>query len=139
MFELTLSWRRPIRYRNQSIDLLCKSMDWCLYDDGLRHERVKTAREKTQYSSKSFFRLTHFQKHSLEVFYKKIVLKNFAKVYKIHRKHLYRSLFLINLPAYMSRGFSNLLKKRLRQKWILLNFSWPLFHKATPVDYFCNK
>ena len=61
-------------------------MDWFLYDDGLRHERVKTAREKTQYSSKSFFRLTHFQKHSLEVFYKKIVLKNFAKVYKIHRK-----------------------------------------------------
>ena len=28
-------------YRNQSIDLLCKSMDWFLYDIGLRHERVK--------------------------------------------------------------------------------------------------
>ena len=39
---LTLSWRRPISYRNQSIDLLCKSVDWFLYDIGLRHERVKS-------------------------------------------------------------------------------------------------
>ena len=29
---LTLSWRRSISYRNQSIDLLCKSIDWFLYD-----------------------------------------------------------------------------------------------------------
>ena len=26
---------------NQFINLLCKSMDWFLYDNGLRHERVK--------------------------------------------------------------------------------------------------
>ena len=38
--SLTLSWRRLISYRNQSIDLLLKSMDWFLYDIGLRHERV---------------------------------------------------------------------------------------------------
>ena len=38
--SLTLSWRRPLSYNNQSIDLLCKSMDWFLYDNGLRHERV---------------------------------------------------------------------------------------------------
>ena len=40
-----LSSRRPLSYRNQSIDLLrnCglrKSMDWFLYDNGLRQERV---------------------------------------------------------------------------------------------------
>ena len=40
--SLTLSWWRPLSYRNQSIDLFCKSMDWFLYDNGLRHERVKT-------------------------------------------------------------------------------------------------
>ena len=40
-FSLTLSWQRPLPYRNQSIDLLCKSMDWFLYDNGLHHERVK--------------------------------------------------------------------------------------------------
>ena len=38
---LTLSWRRPLSYRNQSIDLQSKSMDWFLYDRGFRHERVK--------------------------------------------------------------------------------------------------
>ena len=38
---LTLSRRKPLSYRNQSIDLLCKSMDWFLYDNGLRLERVK--------------------------------------------------------------------------------------------------
>ena len=30
---LTLSWRRPLSYKNRS--------DWFLYDNGLRHERVK--------------------------------------------------------------------------------------------------
>ena len=39
--RLTLSWRRPLSYRNQSIDLQSTSMDWFLYDNGLRHERVK--------------------------------------------------------------------------------------------------
>ena len=38
---LTLSWRSPLSYKNQSIDLLCKSMGCFLYDNGLRHERVK--------------------------------------------------------------------------------------------------
>ena len=38
---LTLSWQRPLSYRKQSIDLFCKSMDWFLYDNGLRLERVK--------------------------------------------------------------------------------------------------
>ena len=38
---LTLSRRRPLSYRNQSIDLLRKSMDWFLYDNVLRLERVK--------------------------------------------------------------------------------------------------
>ena len=37
---LTLSWRRPLSYRNQFIDLQRKSVDWFLYDNGLRHERV---------------------------------------------------------------------------------------------------
>ena len=37
---VTLSWRRPLSYRKQSIDLRSKSVDWFLYDNGLRHERV---------------------------------------------------------------------------------------------------
>ena len=38
---LTLSRRRPLSYRNQSIDYLRKSVDWFLYDNDLRLERVK--------------------------------------------------------------------------------------------------
>ena len=30
----------PLSYRNQSIDFRSKSMDWFLYDNGPRHERV---------------------------------------------------------------------------------------------------
>ena len=37
---LTLSRRRALSYRNQSIGLLCNSLDWFLYDNVLRHERV---------------------------------------------------------------------------------------------------
>ena len=37
---LTLPWRRPLPYRNQSIDLQSKSVGWFLYDRGLRHETV---------------------------------------------------------------------------------------------------
>ena len=36
---LTLSWRRSLSYRNQSIDLLYKSMDWFPYDRDLCHKR----------------------------------------------------------------------------------------------------
>ena len=39
---LTLSWRRSLSYRNQSIDLQSKSMDWFLYDRDFCHESVKT-------------------------------------------------------------------------------------------------
>ena len=38
---LPLSWRRSLSYRNQSIDLQSKSMDWFLHDIDHRHERVK--------------------------------------------------------------------------------------------------
>ena len=38
---LTLSWRRPLSYKNQFIDLLFKSVDWFLYNNALHHERVK--------------------------------------------------------------------------------------------------
>ena len=38
---LTLSWRRSLSYRNQSIDLQGKSMDWFIHDNGFRHKRVK--------------------------------------------------------------------------------------------------
>ena len=43
--SLTLSRRRPLLYRNQSIDLQSKPMGWFLYYNGLRLERVKLQME----------------------------------------------------------------------------------------------
>ena len=38
---LTLSWRRSLSYRNTSIDLPFRLVDWFLYDRDFRHGRVK--------------------------------------------------------------------------------------------------
>ena len=38
---LNLSWRKSVSYRNQSVDLLFRSMDCFLYDTDLSHERFK--------------------------------------------------------------------------------------------------
>ena len=38
---LTFSWRSSVPYRNQSIDLWSKLINWFLYHRDLRHERVK--------------------------------------------------------------------------------------------------
>ena len=46
---LTLSCRRSLSYRNRSTDLLlCKSIDWVLYDRDLQHERVNSVRPVNQ-------------------------------------------------------------------------------------------
>ena len=37
---LTLSWQRPCSYRNQYIDLLCKPIDWFLYENVMVHRRL---------------------------------------------------------------------------------------------------
>ena len=39
---LTLSCRRSLLYKNQSIYLQSKSIDWFVYYGDLRHERIKT-------------------------------------------------------------------------------------------------
>ena len=38
----TLLWLSSLSYRNQSTDLLCKSMDWFLFDRYLCNERVNS-------------------------------------------------------------------------------------------------
>ena len=63
-YSLTHSRRRPLSYRNQSIDLLRKSMDWFLYDNGLRRKRVKAITKKR--SGRQLF-IKHCTKN--EVFY----------------------------------------------------------------------
>ena len=48
---LTPSWRRSLLYRNQSINLLSKSMDLFLYNRDLRHERAKDNTFQQKYST----------------------------------------------------------------------------------------
>ena len=43
--SLTLSRRKPLSYRNQSIALPYKSMDWVLYDRDLLHKRVNAIQD----------------------------------------------------------------------------------------------
>ena len=40
ILHLTLSWWRFLSYRNRSLDLLCKPMNWFLYGSNLRHENI---------------------------------------------------------------------------------------------------
>ena len=46
MHLLTLSWRRFLSYRNQSIDFQSKSINWFLYDRDLRHEELNNNASK---------------------------------------------------------------------------------------------
>ena len=62
-WSLTLGCRRSLSYRNQSIDLLCKSMDWFLYDrERVMKELMKPMRQISKCISDYFdpiFHLTH--------------------------------------------------------------------------------
>ena len=67
--SLNVSWRRSLSYRKQLNDLLSKSMDWFLYDEGFCHERVW----------QNFTLLLHYHKINLT----KVYLISFVKSYEI--------------------------------------------------------
>ena len=54
-YSLTLSWRRSQSYKNQFINLLCKSPDWFLYVRELCHEGLKELTKSSE---------PHLVKHS---------------------------------------------------------------------------
>ena len=51
--DLTLSRRSFLSFRNQSIDLISKPVDWFQYDRNIRRERVKVCVKQTILSIKS--------------------------------------------------------------------------------------
>ena len=61
--NLTLLWRRSLSYRNQSNDLLCKSMVWFLNDRHLCHERVNKYREPFNTAAVLFKYLCPFSRY----------------------------------------------------------------------------
>ena len=94
---LSLSWRRPLLYRNQSIDLLCKSMDWFLYNNGLRHERVKVKnrniRKKCEICLKLLITITISRR------YFGVFIVNFE-----HISHLFLRFLLLTLNTQILAG-----------------------------------
>ena len=85
---LTLSWWRPLSYRSQSIDLRCKSMDWFLYDNGLRHERVKWKLLKVDLSTDF---TVDIQSERLGILWRSILLRTYRQVYPF--KNCWTTLF----------------------------------------------
>ena len=90
-------------YRNQSVDLQSKSTGWFLYDGNivikelwsklwLGSSRMKTHWKDFEYPLTIFVE-SSIKKHPPEVFYEKVVLKNFAK---FTRKHLCQRCFPVN-------------------------------------------
>ena len=72
---------RLLSYRNQSTDLLRKSMDWFLYENGLRHERVNYLRLKIILTGISFTRETFLGSHFSKFFnVSSIVVHNETKI-----------------------------------------------------------
>ena len=61
-FSLTHSWRRSLLFRNQSVDLLSKSMDWFLYDRDLHRERVKISYSKLNSLKNNEYWVRYFNK-----------------------------------------------------------------------------
>ena len=57
----TLSLQSSLSYRNQSIDLQSKTLDWFLYDRDLRHERVNMKESRTTPSTISNFLIVNFK------------------------------------------------------------------------------
>ena len=98
---LTLSWRRPLSYRNQSTDLLGKSMDWFLYDNGLRHESFKAQFRNNDitYAIRipRVFKKSSHCKTRLQKSY--IHNHTITKFYSWLKQHVYRSNTYIHLSS----------------------------------------
>ena len=110
---LTLSRRRALSYRNQSIDLL---MDWFLYHNGLRLERVNvTTNEKCM---KVFSNLNGLS--SLFYFVKKNrrIIQKCLEYLKSDRRHwkMWHSWWMNHVRKYFWNSFNTI------DKFIILLF-----------------
>ena len=131
--QLILSWRRPLSYRTL---LLRKLMDWFLYDNGLRHEKVK---KKKKSSVKKYYKVHCLQKcYSFchpQVFCKKGILKNFAK---FTEKHQCQRLFFNKVAGLKP---TILFKENFWCRCFLVNFvkfqRTPFLYRTPLLGCFC--
>ena len=81
IYLLTLSWLKSLSYRNQSIDLLCKSVDWFLFDRDLPHEIVGTNKSQKSLPSRHLLNQSQQWKHQNNV--QKLFKVNFEQTLHI--------------------------------------------------------
>ena len=103
---LNLSCRRPLSYRNQSIDLRSKLMDWFLYDNSLRHERVNGRQFSTkecalyhQYLQRNLYTEEYSvlnQRIASILRYAKFSEKHFSSTDRFFRKFWVRTKWMIS-------------------------------------------
>ena len=108
--SLTLSWWKPLSYRNQSIDLQSKSKDWFLYDNGLRHGSVKFSDSMT---GSVYFRTLlwiHFK-------YSQTYFKNLAVFFNIYLTIFQHNAWKFQGPLYW-----------MRKECYHSDFTWDLNH-----------
>ena len=115
---LTLSWRRFLSYRNQSIDLFCKSMNWFLYNMA---SIIKDSRRSSSTYTESLF--LHVVKHNLLflfLFFFSIWL--FFYEYSRFTGQQVKGEAISSYPFY---HFHPLLR-HLDISWVIAAESWPL-------------
>ena len=56
---LTFWWRGSLSYKNQSVDLICKSMEWFLHDRDLGHKRVKRVSTQSPVLNKVILKINY--------------------------------------------------------------------------------
>ena len=106
--SLTLSWRRSLSYRNQSTDLLCKSVDWFLYGNGL----VMKELTKKEHFLLSIWYL-HFRSDAT----------NRSRELNFLSNVLCQSLFFNKIGSLRRLRPATLLKNRLRHRTVEMKLS----------------
>ena len=105
MKHLTFSWRRLLSYRNQSIGLLCKSIDWLLYDNDLRYKHLNKGK-------------LHLNDKGISSFVRNF--RDFLNVFETVWHEIKHSLFHVSSSS-SSCGFLSLPKKQIKIAWELNN------------------
>ena len=121
---LTLWWRGPLSH------MLCKSMDWFLYDNGLRHERVKQFYEQLPFFP-YMLSFTTMWCH---------ILKSFGRL--ITCKISERNGEFLEWPMYCLKHLSNFLIRDHNRSYIIPYFTqfmiqtktWPRYNITTSAS-----
>ena len=116
-FSLTLSWRRPLSYRN-------------LYDNGLRHERVNFFILKHWFFSRLFHWLFSSLLREVETFFSKLILKSMPHFLKVGLSPSKKIcvIYLIESPLKLMKSAFYFIFQALLALKIFKFFSWLFGH-----------